>query len=1065
MPHFAIEAPGGANPMTEGLVYKTLEQASGSNQQLIRAATEQLSNWETQPGYYSALQDVYANLNYYQSIRFQAIIQLKNGIDRYWRKHTNHTIGKQEKLKIRTKALEAGIREPNPQLGLQNALMVAKIVRYEFPHDWPDVITSLINHLRQPLPHSQYLTNILNLALHIIKELATARLQNSKTSLRKAAPELFRVLGTLYVSHSMRWMPAVRSGDGNIPYATDSVLISYWALKAIRRLIIAGYEHPHRDADVIQFWTILQQHLGELWSISQSERARERDGFLKELIMKHLVQLSKLHLEMARSHPAAFVLLPGCVNLLQSYWGLVKVLGKQNMDEISAMGSQNWKVRRSGDRGDDMSLLEKLALKGLLLFRASLKMAFNPVQTFKYQHAEDKEERKRSVDLIKSEVLNDSSVLEMLEVLVTQFFVLRPNDLREWEEEPSEWEKREEEVTEAWEFSLRSCSEKLFLDLMINYKEVLVPRLLQVFFQYGTPDNKEVFLKDSLYTAVGLAAAVLDQAFDFNAFLKSTLLPEAEVVLPNYNLLRRRIAIVLGQWTPIIPESIHKPTVYHIFARLLRPFEMNDQVVRVTAGRQLRPVLEPFEFSYSEFAPYATTIFRNLMELIRETELIETKMALLETVRVAVQRMEAHVEPFSDEIMTMLPTLWLASGEEHLMKQAILTMITAITTSLTKQSLKYHPDIIPLIHDSVQPNSETLVYLLEEALDLWLAMIQQTPDYPPPSEELLSLSRDLIPLLDLGPDSLRQTLDIVESYTLLSPNTFLSPSFLSPLLASLSLLIGSKSTGFVSAKREISRITQLLETLIKTLSVPRHFSDKAMQLQAGEHLIKNAIETSFLQSFLCLLKEAHDYHQDPRPSRGQAPAIIGPQETELFSVLARLAFISPNLFLEAVSAASGPQAATWLVAEWITHFDNIGDVYRKKLHVLAITSLLSITTPPPLFMLEQLQSLMTIWTDIITELGEDAPEECKGDYLWQPANSEGRSEWAPQHQQNEAPEEERKREVARVDPTHQINIREFVARTMESVMIGVGGQEAFRREWLSRIDGAVVKGFVELGLA
>jgi Importin-beta N-terminal domain len=1063
MRHILVEAAGEAMPLTEALVFKTLEQASGSNSQLVGVASSQLSNWETQPGYYSALQDVYANTNNYQSIRFQAIIQLKNGIDKYWRKTSAHVITKQEKTKIRTKAIEAGVHEPLPQLALHNALMLAKIVRYEFPHDWPDVITVLINYLRQPLPNSQNLTNTLNMTLYVIKELATARLQRSRTSLRQAAPELFHVLATLYVGHSHRWLPFLQSSGNDGTLATDSMVISYCALKAIRRLIIAGFEFPHRDTDVEHFWAILQGHLGNFWAIAQSARFKETESFLTDLVTKHLVQLSKLHLEMARSHPAAFVLLPGCVSILQSYWELVKILGKQYVDQISSQASNGWKVREIGERLDEVSLLEKLALKGLLLFRAILKMAFNPVQTFKYQHAEDKEERKKSVDLLKSEVLAHSVVLEILEVLVTRFFVLRPSDLRDWEEEPSEWEKREEEITEAWEFSLRSCSEKLFLDLMINYKELLVSRLLHVFHRYASTDNKEVFLKDSLYSAVGLAAAVLNNTFDFNTFLKSTLLPESQLSRPKYNLLRRRIAIVLGQWTPIIPETIDKATVYQIFAQLLSPDDLNDQVVRVTAGRQLRPVLEPFEFSYDEFAPYATTIFQNLMRLIKDTELMETKMALLETVRVAVERMEAHIEPFSDEIMGMLPPLWDASGDENLMKQAILTMITAITTSLTKQSLKYHPQILPLIRDSVEPNSETLVYLLEEALDLWSAIMQQTPSSdPPPSAQLLSLSKGLLPLLELGTDSLRQTLDIVESYILLDPTSMLLASFLGPLLNSLSLLIGSKSTGLGSARREISRVTQLLETLIKSLSVPRHFSDKAMQLQAGQHLIAHAIDSSFLLSFLSLLKEAYDYHQDPRPSK-PIPAIIGPAETELFSVFARLAFLSPNLFLEAVGVANGPTTCVWLVSEWIIHFDNIGDVYRKKLHALAITGLLSATNPPPEFMLEQLQSLMTIWTSIITELGEDAPAESKGDYLWQPANGEPEppSEWA---QQNEAPEEERKREVSRIDPIHQINMGEFVAKTMDSIITGVGGLEVFKTKWLSRVDGAVVKAFADLGL-
>jgi hypothetical protein len=43
---------------------------------------------------------------------------------------------KDEKEQIKTRALKAGVEEPARQLALQNALMVAKILRFEFPHDW-----------------------------------------------------------------------------------------------------------------------------------------------------------------------------------------------------------------------------------------------------------------------------------------------------------------------------------------------------------------------------------------------------------------------------------------------------------------------------------------------------------------------------------------------------------------------------------------------------------------------------------------------------------------------------------------------------------------------------------------------------------------------------------------------------------------------------------------------------------------------------------------------------------------------------------------------------------------
>lgn len=42
-------------------------------------------------------------------------------------------------------------------------------------------------------------------------------------------------------------------------------------------------------------------------------------------------------------------------------------------------------------------------------------------------------------------------------------------------------EKSQEGAGEDWELSIRTCSEKLFLDLMINYKDSLVQPLLAVF--------------------------------------------------------------------------------------------------------------------------------------------------------------------------------------------------------------------------------------------------------------------------------------------------------------------------------------------------------------------------------------------------------------------------------------------------------------------------------------------------------------------------------------------------------------------------------------------------------
>jgi hypothetical protein len=167
--------------------------------------------------------------------------------------------------------------------------------------------------------------------------------------------------------------------------------------------------------------------------------------------------------------------------------------------------------------------------------------------------------------------------------------------------------------------------------------------------------------------------------------------------------------------------------VYQVFQHLLNKDDpLNDLVVRITAGRQLRHVFDPWEFTPKRFMPYAQAILGSLMALVQEVDAAETKMGLLETVRVAVVKMENHVSflyvcmtrtatnvyqigVFSDQIISLLPPLWEESGDEHLMKQAILTLLSSLIHSLKQDSARYHSLILPLIQSSVHPESVSAV--------------------------------------------------------------------------------------------------------------------------------------------------------------------------------------------------------------------------------------------------------------------------------------------------------------------------------------------------------------------
>jgi hypothetical protein len=285
------------------------------------------------------------------------------------------------------------------------------------------------------------------------------------------SPEIFQLLGAIYVEKINQWGAILEQGGADGEELLHTLELSLVSLKVLRRLIIAGFEHPSRSQEVQSFWVLSHSHFSKFLSLLDDSNNLPEP--VHKAIEKHLLQMSKLHVDMAKTHPASFALLPNSIPLVQSYWSLVVKLG----EKYGSLGAGS---------EDEKSLIEKTGLRALLLIRACAKMAFNPAQTFKYQTAEDKDERKQSVELIKSQLFTHDFVVHVMELLVTQFFRFRAIDFKEWEEEPEEWEKREEENADAWEFSIRSCSERLFLDLVIHFKDLLIPRLLTVFYSFAS---------------------------------------------------------------------------------------------------------------------------------------------------------------------------------------------------------------------------------------------------------------------------------------------------------------------------------------------------------------------------------------------------------------------------------------------------------------------------------------------------------------------------------------------------------------------------------------------------
>ena len=969
-------------------------------------------------------------------VRFLAIIQLKNGIDRNWRLYASvkNGIKTEEKSVIRSRLFQGTIEEDEKNLALHNALVTAKIIRIEYPGDWPDALGNLVELLRSTRNGNQHhLYGVMQILLRVVKELATAKMRKSQTHLQSVTPEIVYVLSEIYSEKSNAWVGFLTGGQGSNDEANLAMMNSLFALKILRRLVIFGYERPHSDKTVEEFWSFSQNQFGQLLAFVSHDSTVPAP--YQDMVGKHLLQFTKLHIDIADQHPASFPSLPNSLSLVHAYWDLVA--------KFAEVFDQSGGIRQgSGEVGTAKSkvegpLLERLALKGLLLLRSCVRIAYQRIPTFKYRTTETKAEQEQAREIVKSELFKPDFVVAIVNSIITHLFVFRKADLEAWEEDPEEWEQQEQSEGNAYEWEVRPCAEKLFLDLLTNYKDLLVPPLL-TYFQTAQNLQADIATKEAVYTAMGLAAAHVVGVFDFDSVLASTIVNDAQSQGGLYKVLRRRIAILVSQWAPVKLEDTSRPIVYQIFQHFLNPNdETNDIVVRVTAARQIRWVADELDFSVEAFVPYTSDVLTQLIDLIQNVDVDEAKLAILESVRIIVTRMEEQVSQFGDQLMSALPGVWENSGsEEYMIKQAVIAIFAALVMSMGSSSQRYQHLMVPLLTEAARPGSDLHSYLIDESLELWNAILMQST--PPLAPEVVNLEELALPILEYKPETASQALCAAESYILLAPGSILEDRLRRPTLTALSGVLDSKS------REQVRTGTICVEYIIRA----------AVELGGPEGvsvIIQDMVELGFMNKVLANLHDAWEAHQTSGPNR-KISKLNTITEGDYLAILGRLALAEPSRFVQMLANFGGlEQVWSWLSVEWFSHLSSMDDIERQKLSLLGLTRLLELPSPMQDLVLAKLQDYFDLWTNAISEL-QDGVFNGTDTLIWGPLEAT----------EYDTPKTVAEREFLAKDPIDTVHGFEFVRMRLQDLMNRVGGEGAFNEQWAVNVDKDVLARFQEM---
>ncbi|KAK9465312.1 armadillo-type protein [Lipomyces arxii] len=859
-----------------------------------KAAETQLKEWEPFAGFYSLLQDAFLDDSLETDVRWISIIYFKNGIDKHWRRSAPNPISKEEKLEIRAKISRTfGIL--NPQLATQNALAIARISKFDFPVDWPTIFPDLLGLANEAREQEDLvrLKQILVVLNQVVKMLSISRFGKARMALQHDTPAVVQMVGQWYFYFTQQWMNADASAIQNdhtqqLALCAD---IGYLSLKICRRLVVEGYEFANRHQEASEFFQATTLHLNafiEKYVVSPSETLEQ-----------HIKTLGKFYYDLTERQPTAFIMFAGCHDLIRSYLTILQ-------NQAAAFHQTNF---------DQFEFWEKVLVRGLLLLRKCIKMIYGEgTVTIKYRTPEDRQETKTAIQKLKDELCTDMFVVGVHDILLWSYLRLRPTDLEKWATDPEEFVH--DEILNSWEYQLRPCAEKVYVDLLVNWKDLLRPRIIEAFNNVSmlTDMSDDALLtKDTIYCgfSIGCNALFEDISFDevlTNIFAVQVLTVGADAP-PMYRIIIRRIALIISNWITVSCAADKRPLVYEILARELDPsLPLNDTVVQLTATSALKCAVDEWDFKLDLFVPYLELFLVRLIDMIPKVEMIETKLALLQVISVIMEVSESRILPFAEKIMQLLPRLWEQAGGEHILKGAILQSLTNLIRATEKESYKFHSLYVPLIGEIVDPKSDMHVYLLEDALELWQATIGNAQTATP---ELLNLVPILIEALDQSTETLRVELTILEAYVILAPQ-FMAEKYSKLLFSIIASFIGN-------LKIEACHIvTHIIEVFIQTLPIDAYMI--------------SLVDTGLLSRMTDAVFDSYESSINV---------------TRYLTIFARLTLCDVKAvvwFCEVYGASRVPPQATCLSAlldTWVEKIENMGHPRMRKLTAMALDMILN----------------------------------------------------------------------------------------------------------------------------
>uniref|UniRef100_A0A674K0C9 Importin-11 n=1 Tax=Terrapene triunguis TaxID=2587831 RepID=A0A674K0C9_9SAUR len=843
-------------------------------------------------------------------------------------------LSEEEKSTLRA-GLITNFNEPVNQIATQISVLIAKVARLDCPRQWPELIPTLLESVKVQDDLRQH--RALLTFYHVTKTLASKRLAADRKLFYDLASGIYSFACSLWNHHTDTFLQQIFTGDEAA--ATNSLERTLLSLKVLRKLTVHGFVEPHRNVEVMVSDRCLCRSIGT-------------ENVCRDRLEKTIILFTKVLLDFLDQHPFSFT------PLIQR--------------------SLEFAVSYVFTEAGEGVAFERFIVQCMNFIKMIVKnYAYKPSKRFEDSSPETLEAHK-----IKTSFFTYPTLMEICRRLVSHYFLLTEEELTMWEEDPEGFTV-EETGGDSWKYSLRPCTEVLFIDIFHEYNQTLTPVLLEMVHSLQGPTNVEdtnaLLIKDAVYNAVGLAAYELFDSVDFDQWFKNQLLAELQVSHNRYKPIRRRVIWLIGQWISVKFKSDMRPMLYEAIRNLLQDQDL---------------VMKSFNFLHFRIEQYI--LQEQFPMLFTECD---TKMHVLHVLSCVIERVNIQIRPYVGCLVQYLPLLWKQSEEHNMLRCAILTTLIHLIQGLGADSKNLYPFLLPIIQLSTDVSQPPHVYLLEDGLELWLVTLENSPCLTP---ELLRIFQNMSALLELSSENLRTCFKIINAYIFLS-----SPEF-------LQMYSGDLCRSFCELLKDITtegqvQVLKVVETVLK---------------------VNPALGPQMFQPLL------------PSVFRGiidgeRYPVVMSTYLGVIGRVLLQNASFF-SLLLSQMACECGQELLGNMIEMWVDRMDNITQPERRKLSALALLSLLPSDNS---VIQDKFCGIINISVEGLHDVMTEDPETRTYKDCMLMSHFE-----EPKVTEDEEPpteQDKRKKMLALKDPVHTVSLQQFVYEKLKAQQ-ELLGEQAFQ---------------------